>query len=95
MSAAFQMATKAAEEAEAETEINKAALEELGESLAADAELTVVRVEGKAVELRGTAKAKYREWRKILRQIYEREVGPIQPADFEIVEPSEQGVLQQ
>ena len=95
VSAAFQMATKAAEEAEAETEINKAALEELGESLAADAELTVVRVEGKAVELRGTAKAKYREWRKILRQIYEREVGPIQPADFEIVEPSEQGVLQQ
>ncbi len=89
VSVAFQMAVKAAEEAEAETEINKAALEELGQSLAADAELTVVRVEGKTVELRGTAKAKYREWRKILRQIYQREVGPIQPAEPKIVIPSE------
>ena len=90
---AFQMAVKAADDAEADTEIHKAALEELGQSLAADVELTLVQVKGETVELRGTAEAKFREWRKILRQIYEREVGPIQPIDPKIGFPSEEGAF--
>ena len=98
-SVAFQMAVTAAEEAEADTEIHKAALEELGQSLAADLELTVVRVKGETVELTGTAEAKFQEWRKILRQIYEREVPPVQPANPEpanpeTVMPSKEGAFQ-
>ena len=86
---ALQMAVKAAEEAESDTEIHKAALEELGQSLAADVEITLVQIKGETIELKGTAEAKFREWRRILRQIYEREVRPVQPADPEIVMPSE------
>jgi hypothetical protein len=91
---AFQMAVRAADEAEADTEIHKAALEELGQSLAADVEVTMVQVKGETIELKGTAEAKFREWRRILRQIYEREVGPVLPADQKIVMPNENGALQ-
>ncbi len=91
---ALQMAVKAAEEAESDTEIHKAALEELGQSLAADVEITLVQIKGETIELKGTAEAKFREWRRILRQIYEREVGPVRSMDRKIVVPNEDGALQ-
>lgn len=74
-SKAMEFAIEAAEEAEQDTEIHKAALEELGQSLSADLELTVLEIEGETIELQGTADAKFRQWREILREIYEREAG--------------------
>ncbi|MCK5604131.1 hypothetical protein KAR91_19745 [Candidatus Pacearchaeota archaeon] len=56
-----------------EAEINKAALEELGESFAADVEPTVLKVEGETVELTGSAEAKYQQWREVLGKLYQIE----------------------
>lgn len=56
-----------------EAEINKAALEELGTSFGAEVEPTVVEVEGKTVQLTGSAEAKYEQWRAVLGSIYEAE----------------------
>ena len=84
-STALDVAIRAAEEAEQDTEIHKAALEELGQSLAADLELTVVEIEGETIELQGTADAKYQQWREILREIYEREVGVPSVEDANVI----------
>ena len=58
-----------------EAEINRAALEELGESFSADVDPIVVEVEGRTVKLTGTAQAKYQQWREVLGQLYEAETG--------------------
>jgi hypothetical protein len=64
-----------AAQASEETEINKAALEELGVSFSAEVEPTVVEVEGKTIELTGTAEEKYRQWQEVLGQLYTIETG--------------------
>ena len=73
-------ADKIAEEAE----INKAALEELGTSFGVELEPIVVEVEGKTVELTGSAETKYRQWREVLGKIYqvetEGETVPVAPS---------------
>jgi hypothetical protein len=53
----------------AELEIHKAALEELAESFGADVTELVVDVDGKTVELKGSAEAQFQQWRALLRQI--------------------------
>ncbi len=58
-----------------EAEINKAALEELGVSFAAEVEPTVLKVEGETIELTGSAEAKYEQWREVLGKIYQVETG--------------------
>ena len=58
-----------------EAEINRAALEELGESFSADIEPIVIDVQGETVELTGTAQAKYRQWREVLGKLYAEETG--------------------
>ncbi len=58
-----------------ETNINKEAIEELGESFASDAEPLVVDVKGESVRLTGTAKEQYGKWRQILKDIYKQETG--------------------
>jgi len=58
-----------------EAEINRAALEELGESFSADVDPIVIEVEGETVELTGTAQAKYQQWREILGKLYVAETG--------------------
>lgn len=50
-------------------------LEELGESFDSEAEPLVIEVEGQTRRLTGTAEEKYREWRRLLREIYSRETG--------------------
>ena len=50
-------------------------LEELGQSLAADITPHLVEVEGKVVELTGSATAQYETWRGLLRQIFAEETG--------------------
>lgn len=53
----------------AELEMHKAALEELAESFGADVTELVVDVDGKTVELEGSAEAQFEQWRTLLRQI--------------------------
>ena len=53
----------------AELEIHKAAIEELAESFGADVTQLVVDVDGKTVELKGSAEAQFQQWRALLRQI--------------------------
>jgi hypothetical protein len=58
-----------------EAEINKAALEELGVSFAAEVEPTVLKVEGETIELTGSAEAKYEQWSEVLGKLYQVETG--------------------
>ena len=58
-----------------EAEINKAALEELGVSFAAEVEPTVLKVEGETIELTGSAEAKYEQWQEVLEKLYQVETG--------------------
>jgi hypothetical protein len=74
--AAVQMALQASQQSAQETEIHRAALEELGQSLSEDLKVTVVQVEGDTRELKGTADEQFKQWRIILKEMHEREVGP-------------------
>lgn len=76
-----QMATRASEQAASETALRRTALEELGNSLATDVKPTVVEVEGKTVELKGTVEEKFKAWREVLQSLQELETGPSAPAN--------------
>lgn len=77
---AVQMAVKASEQASGETSLHKAALEELGQSLATDVKPTVVEVEGQTVELRGTVEEKFQKWREVLKGLRDSDTAPSAPA---------------
>lgn len=66
----------------AEAGIAREGLAEQGKSLEAEAEPLVVEVEGQTRRLTGTAEEKYKEWRRLLKEIYEKETGlpPPEPA---------------
>jgi hypothetical protein len=61
-----------------ESKINQEAIEELGTSFSAEAEPLVIEVEGKTVQLTGSAEQQYAKWRSMLRRIYARETGLIE-----------------
>lgn len=54
---------------------------EQGRSLEAEAEPLLVEVEGQTRRLTGTAEEKFREWRRLLKEIYEKETGLPPPPD--------------
>ena len=58
-----------------EAEINKAAIEELGQSFSAEAHPLVVEVNGETVRLTGTAKEQYSKWRRMLHDLHVLEEG--------------------
>ena len=51
------------------------ALKELTQSFQAEVAPQVVEVEGHTLRLTGTVEDQYREWRKLLKQLYEEETG--------------------
>ena len=61
--------------AAAEAVIHKEAIIELSESLQADVEPLVVEVDGEAMELTGTLDEQYLQWRTLLKDIYEEDIG--------------------
>jgi hypothetical protein len=65
----------------AESSIAREGLSEQGRSLEAEAEPLLVEVEGQTRRLTGTAEEKFREWRRLLREIYEQETGIPLPPD--------------
>ncbi|XOV87678.1 MAG: hypothetical protein ACFHX7_22440 [Pseudomonadota bacterium] len=58
-----------------EAEIHEESLRELSQSLGAEITPFVLDIEGRTIELTGTADAQYQQWRAILRQIYAEETG--------------------
>ncbi|MFT7218897.1 MAG: hypothetical protein ACI8Z1_000510 [Candidatus Azotimanducaceae bacterium] len=56
-----------------EAEIHAASLKELGQSLGTEISPYVLDIEGKTIELSGTAQEQYVQWRGLLREIYEQE----------------------
>lgn len=65
----------------AEASIAREGLKEQGKSLESEAEPLVVDVEGQTLRLTGSAEEKYKEWRQLLKQIYEKETGLPPPPD--------------
>lgn len=58
-----------------ETEINRDAIQELGDSFSAEADPLTIEVEGETVRLTGSAEQQYTRWREILREIHRKETG--------------------
>jgi hypothetical protein len=75
-----QMVIRASERASGETRLRQATLEELGKSLAGDVKPTVIEVEGKTVELKGTIEEKFQTWRQVLKELYDSENPPLVPS---------------
>jgi hypothetical protein len=63
-----------------EADIHVQALEELGLSLEAEIAPQVIELEDRTVTLTGSVEDQYEQWRELLRQIYEAEVGNPIPA---------------
>ena len=63
----------------AEAEIHAEALEELGASLETAIAPQVIELEDRTVTLTGNVQDQYNQWRELLRQIYETEVGSPEP----------------
>ena len=64
----------------AEVKMHSDSLKQLGESFQAEVQPMVVEVEGRTLQLRGTADEQYHEWRRLLRELYENETGVAPPA---------------
>ncbi|MCZ6502267.1 MAG: hypothetical protein O6945_07120 [Gammaproteobacteria bacterium] len=58
-----------------EAEIHAESLRELSQSLGAEITPYVLDIEGKTIELTGTANDQYQQWRRILKEIYIEETG--------------------
>jgi hypothetical protein len=65
----------------AEAAIAREGLKEQGRSLEAEAEPLVVEIEGQTRRLTGSAEEKFKEWRRLLKEIYEKETGLPPPPD--------------
>jgi hypothetical protein len=59
----------------AEIKVHTESLKQLGDSFQSEVQPMVVEVEGRTLELRGSAEEQYTEWRQLLRQLYENETG--------------------
>jgi hypothetical protein len=69
----------------AESEINKAAIEELAESFGAEVSGLIVDVDGKIVELSGSAEEQYEQWRALLQKIARADAAL--PEDINVTTP--------
>ena len=58
-----------------EVKMHSDSLKQLGESFQSEVQPMVVEVEGRTVQLRGTAEEQYQEWRRLLKEVYETETG--------------------
>ena len=59
----------------AEIKIHAESLKQLGDSFQAEVQPMVVDVEGRTLQLKGSAEQQYAEWRQLLRELYEHETG--------------------
>jgi len=59
----------------AEIKIHTESLKQLGDSFQSEVQPMVVDVEGRTLQLKGSAEEQYAEWRQLLRELYENETG--------------------
>jgi hypothetical protein len=59
----------------AELKIHTESLKQLGDSFQSEVQPMVVDVEGRTLQLKGSAEEQYAEWRHLLRELYESETG--------------------
>ncbi|MGB5104632.1 MAG: hypothetical protein WBO04_15120 [Steroidobacteraceae bacterium] len=59
----------------AEIKVHTESLKQLGDSFQAEVEPMVVDVEGRTLQLKGSAEEQYAEWRRLLKELYEHETG--------------------
>ena len=59
----------------AEVKMRSDSLRQLGDSFQAEVQPMVVEVEGRTLQLQGTAEEQFREWRQLLKELYENETG--------------------
>lgn len=59
----------------AEVKMHSDSLKQLGESFQSEVQPMVVEVEGRTLQLKGTAEEQYQEWRRLLKELYENETG--------------------
>ena len=64
----------------AEVKMHSDSLKQLGESFQSEVQPMVVEVEGRTLQLKGTAEEQYQEWRRLLKELYENETGTAAPA---------------
>ncbi|MCX2982650.1 hypothetical protein EYC98_17450 [Halieaceae bacterium IMCC14734] len=70
---------KSGMDARTESEIHVQALEELGLSLEAEIAPQIIELEDRTVTLTGNVQDQFDQWRDLLRQLYEAEVGALEP----------------
>jgi hypothetical protein len=58
-----------------EIKIHAESLKQLGDSFQAEVQPMVVDIEGRTLQLKGSAEEQYAEWRQLLRELYENETG--------------------
>lgn len=72
----------------AEVKMHSDSLKQLGESFQSEVQPMVIEVEGRTLQLKGTAEEQFQEWRKLLRELYENETGlAVAPAATETQAP--------
>jgi hypothetical protein len=59
----------------AEIKVHAESLKQLGDSFQNEVQPMVVDVEGRTLQLKGSAEQQYAEWRQLLRELYEHETG--------------------
>jgi hypothetical protein len=59
----------------AEIKAHTESLKQLGDSFQSEVQPMVVDVEGRTLQLKGSAEEQYAEWRRLLKQLYENETG--------------------
>jgi hypothetical protein len=69
----------------AEVKMHSESLKQLGQSFQAEIQPVVVELDGRTLQLKGTAEEQYREWRKLLKELYENETG------LSVAQPSASG----
>jgi hypothetical protein len=60
-----------------EVKMHSESLKQLGESFQSEIQPMVVEVDGKTLQLKGTADEQFIEWRKLLKDLYENETGEV------------------
>jgi hypothetical protein len=72
----------------AEIKMHGESLKQLGSSFQNEVQPIVVDIEGRTLELKGSAEQQYAEWRQLLRELYENETGLPATAATETVAPA-------
>ncbi|HET7204260.1 MAG TPA: hypothetical protein VFI92_12920 [Steroidobacteraceae bacterium] len=72
----------------AEIKMHGESIKQLGSSFQNEVQPIVVDIEGRTLELKGSAEQQYAEWRQLLRELYENETGLPATASTEAAKPA-------